>query len=110
MIRTLSSYNENPYQVLLPKTVLQSGSDGNRNPTPIKRCEPWYKKRTPQSRMENSIDKSRMNATEKSDKFKLVLKEQKTIYSQFLNYHTSSKGTIYTTNATKISLKKIFLN
>ena len=85
MIRTLSSYNENPYQVLLPKTVLQSGSDGNRNPTPIKRCEPWYKKRTPQSRMENSIDKSRMNATEKSDKFKLVLKEQKTIYSQFLN-------------------------
>ena len=110
MIRTLSSYNENPYQVLLPKTVLQSGSDGNRNPTPIKRCEPWYKKRTPQSRMENSIDKSRMNATEKSDKFKLVLKEQKTIYSQFLNPPPSSKGTIYTTNATKISLKKIFLN
>ena len=31
---------------------------------------------TPHSRMENSIDKSRRNATEKSDKFQLVLKEQ----------------------------------
>ena len=33
--------------------------------------------------MEYSIDKSRMNATEKSDKFNLVLKEQKRNYSQF---------------------------
>jgi hypothetical protein len=33
--------------------------------------------------MECSIDKSRMNATEKSDKFNFVVKEQERNYSQF---------------------------
>ena len=51
-------------------------SDGNRDPTPIKRCEPWYKEAL-QSRMKNLIDKSRMNATEKSDKFKKFSKNKR---------------------------------
>ena len=29
----------------MPRIVLTSGSDGNRDPTPIMRCEPWYEGR-----------------------------------------------------------------
>ena len=28
---------------MMPRIVLTSGSDGDRDPTPIARCEPWYK-------------------------------------------------------------------
>ena len=64
----------------------------------------------PQSRVKYSIDKSRMNATEKSDKFKLVLKEHKrNTLNQYNSPSSKERSTIYTTKATKISLRK-FLN
>lgn len=40
MIRTSSIVSR-----LMPRIVLTSGSDGNRDPTPIMRCEPWYEGR-----------------------------------------------------------------
>ena len=32
-----------PITRLMPRTVLLSDLNGNLNPTPTKRCEPWYK-------------------------------------------------------------------
>ncbi|KAM7502759.1 hypothetical protein LguiB_001663 [Lonicera macranthoides] len=73
-----------PVAYMEARTLVYKGRwiDGHRDPTPIKRCEPWYMRMTPQLMMMNQLI-SQMNITDKPDLFNMFLKNKEEKLSQF---------------------------